>query len=61
MKQSYTRRDFTRLAGIGALASPTLFAADSASRRIKIGHTGITWGEDSLQAVKAFEHKENGP
>jgi inosose dehydratase len=52
MRSSYTRRDFAGLAGIGAAVTSTLLAADSPVRRIKIGHTGITWGNDSLQAVQ---------
>ncbi len=52
MRQTLTRRDFARLAGTGVAAFPALFAADAPTRRIKIGHTGITWGDDSLQAVK---------
>jgi inosose dehydratase len=52
MIQTCTRRDFVRLGGIGTAVSSALLAADSPARRIKIGHTGITWGNDSLQAVK---------
>jgi inosose dehydratase len=52
MMKILTRRDFALLASIGAISSPALSAADSLARRIKIGHTGITWGNDSLQAVQ---------
>jgi inosose dehydratase len=37
-----TRREFSKAIGLGAALSPALHAAPS--RRLKIGHTGITWG-----------------
>lgn len=52
MKPTYSRREFALLGGTAASAAPALFAADSTPRRIRIGHTGITWGNDSLQAVR---------
>jgi inosose dehydratase len=52
MRPTYNRRDFARFAGIAATALPSLFATDPPARHIKIGHTGITWGNDSLQAVR---------
>lgn len=55
MRADVTRRDFARLAGAGltgmcaaghvAIAGPTL-------RKLPIGHTGITWGNDTDQAIK---------
>jgi inosose dehydratase len=52
MTRTFNRRDFARITGVAALPALGLTAADSPVRRIKIGHTGITWGNDSLQAVK---------
>lgn len=37
-----TRREFTTAIGLGAASLPALQAAPA--RRLKIGHTGITWG-----------------
>jgi len=54
-----TRRDFSKTvaAGVGAIAAASsassLFA--QSGRRLKIGHTGITWGfqpDDASQAIK---------
>lgn len=57
MKRTFSRRDFSRVAvaGLGAswLAGPAALAAPA--RRLKIGHTGITWGyrpENAEQAIK---------
>ncbi len=57
MKRTFSRRDFSRtaVAGLGAawLAGSAALAAPA--RRLKIGHTGITWGyrpENAEQAIK---------
>ena len=51
MQEQLTRRDFSRLPGIGTAAGPALFAANS-TRKLKIGHTEITWDNDSEMAVR---------
>src|SRR3954467_10660903 len=40
------RREFTKALAIGvsAMAAAPLWAADAPARKLKIGHTGITWG-----------------
>ncbi len=50
-----TRREFSRAlaVGLGAAAAPALAA--QSGRRLKVGHTGITWGfapDDAEQAIK---------
>ena len=55
MQSTLTRRDFTKTValGLGAAAAPTLSA--QGSRKLKAGHTGITWGfqpADAEQAIK---------
>ncbi|MEP6717367.1 MAG: sugar phosphate isomerase/epimerase, partial [Terriglobia bacterium] len=52
MKTQITRRDFSRLSGIAAAVAPALFAADVPTRKLKIGHTGITWNNNSEAAVR---------
>jgi inosose dehydratase len=50
MNREITRRDFTKLLGMGAaaMASPIdLLAAKK--RKIKIGHTGITWSNKNIE------------
>ncbi len=55
MKQQLSRREFAAAAGFG-LGALTLPSAQGATpRRLKIGHTGITWGyqpENAEQAIK---------
>jgi inosose dehydratase len=55
MKRQLNRREFSLAAGVGlgTLALPVVQGA--AARRLKIGHTGITWGyrpENAEQAIK---------
>ena len=55
MKRELSRREFSLAAGLGlgALTLPPGQAAPS--RRLKFGHTGITWGyrnENAEQAIK---------
>ena len=45
---SPTRRDVIRLLGLASLGAAPAFSA----AKLKIGHTGITWGNDSEQAIK---------
>lgn len=57
MKKGASRRDFSRAVGLGlGAALLKLPQAEAApARRLKIGHTGITWGfrpEDAEQAIK---------
>ena len=56
-KHSVTRRTFTRTLALGAAAAalPGSAATVFAARRLKVGHTGITWGfkpTDAEQAIK---------
>jgi inosose dehydratase len=56
MADTMNRRDFTRTLalGMGVAAAPGLLA-QTPTRRLKIGHTGITWGfqpQDASQAIK---------
>jgi inosose dehydratase len=52
MENELTRRDFSRLIGMGAAAGGSVFAVDGTLRKLKIGHTGITWGNNSEAAVR---------
>jgi len=45
-----SRRSFHSLLGLGAAAH--WVRADAPARKIRIGHTGITWGNNSSQAIK---------
>lgn len=45
-----SRRAFSGILGLGAFTQ--LATADSPVRRIRIGHTGITWGNNSADAIK---------
>ncbi len=58
-ERPFTRRNFFKATGLGVgaalLAGPEILAADAPKRRLKIGHTGITWGyrpENAAQAIK---------
>src|SRR5581483_2970727 len=51
MTRELNRRDFSRLLGSGAAAA-TFATATAPVRKIRIGHTGITWGNDSAQAIE---------
>ncbi|MEO8592378.1 MAG: sugar phosphate isomerase/epimerase [Candidatus Solibacter sp.] len=57
MQREVTRREFSRLAGAGLGAS--LLAGRAAlaapARRLKIGHTGITWGYAPANAEQAIK------
>ena len=52
MERPLTRRDLARIAALGMAAGPQLFSASEKTRKLRIGHTGITWGNDSEQAIK---------
>ena len=52
MEPTLTRRDLARCVTLGIAARTRLFSATEAARKLRIGHTGITWGNDSEQAVK---------
>ncbi|MEO7412614.1 MAG: sugar phosphate isomerase/epimerase [Opitutaceae bacterium] len=48
---AFSRRDFCRTVGVGASAAllgGCSFPGMSAKRRLKIGHTGITWTDDEV-------------
>jgi inosose dehydratase len=48
-----TRRNFSKWIGCGAIAAKPILAADTPARKLKIGHTGITWANNnSEQAIK---------
>ena len=44
-----TRREFARVLGLGAMVAGTACAA---AETLKIGHTGITWGNDTESAIR---------
>ena len=52
MRSTLTRRDFAIWLGSGAIVTAPLLTAAAPVRKLKIGHTGITWGNDSEQAVQ---------
>jgi inosose dehydratase len=49
-KHAITRRDFIQLAALGA-ASAAIPAFAKKKRNIQIGHTGITWPNDVVEAI----------
>jgi inosose dehydratase len=58
-QRRYDRRAFCKTVGLGLgavlLAMPGAYGAETPKRRLKIGHTGITWGykaEYAQQAIK---------
>ncbi len=57
-KKSHSRRDFVRNVGLGSLVlAMANGASEAAARRLKFGHTFITWGYDAdvlEPAVKAI-------
>lgn len=57
-QRQFTRRKFCRAAGLGVgaalLSGRELLAADTPKRRLKIGHTGITWGYRAEYAPQAI-------
>jgi inosose dehydratase len=52
MPLDLTRRDFSKWIASGAFAASSISAADRPVRKLKIGHTGITWNKNSEQAIK---------
>ena len=53
MPSQFDRRTFSKSLALGLAAGPALIG--QTNRRLKIGHTGITWGfrpEDAEQAIK---------
>ncbi len=55
MKRQLSRREFSLAAGFGLGTLSLPLAQGAPARRLKIGHTGITWGfrpEDAEQAIK---------
>jgi inosose dehydratase len=46
-----TRRNFSNLVATGIASALKLNAQTPAPRKLKIGHTGITWGNNSEQAI----------
>ncbi len=52
MISELTRRNFSRQIAYGLIAALSLNAQNPGTRKLKIGHTGITWGNDSEQAIK---------
>ena len=57
MERRFNRREFSKAAGLGVssawLAGPLAQAATA--RRLKIGHTGITWGYQPQNAEQAIK------
>jgi inosose dehydratase len=59
LERQQSRRAFCKTVGLGLgaamLAVPLAYGAEAPKRRLKIGHTGITWGykpENAEQAIK---------
>jgi inosose dehydratase len=55
MNRQWSRREFSLAAGLGLGASLLPDAHGAPARRLKVGHTGITWGyrpEDAERAIK---------
>ena len=55
MKRQWSRREFSLATGFGLGALTLPFAQGAPPRRLKFGHTGITWGyqaENAEQAIK---------
>src|SRR5258708_9064212 len=59
MERRYDRRAFCKKVGLGLgaamLAAPWSQGSDVPKRRLKVGHTGITWGykwENADQGIK---------
>ena len=55
MQRQSTRRDFTKAIGFGLAAGCLSNAEAAPKRRLKIGHTGITWGFKPEDASNAIE------
>lgn len=47
-----TRRNFSHLTGLAAVGAALSTVEAAPVRKLKIGHTGITWGNNSTAAVK---------
>jgi inosose dehydratase len=58
-ERRYDRRAFCKMAGLGLgavmLATPAAYGAETPKRRLKIGHTGITWGYKAEYAEQAIK------
>jgi len=58
-ERSVSRRNFCKAAGLGVgaalLSGPQLLAQSAPARRLKIGHTGITWGYQPRLAPGAIQ------
>jgi inosose dehydratase len=54
MPPQIDRRDFLRCAGLTAALTAALALPAQTKRRLKIGHTGITWGFQPEDAAKAI-------
>jgi inosose dehydratase len=59
MERGYTRRAFCQTVGLGLgaalLGTPGAQGAETPQRRLKIGHTGITWGYSANNAEQAIK------
>lgn len=55
MERRFSRREFSQSIGLAACAGSLTVLEGAKKRRLRIGHTGITWGfkpEDAARAVK---------
>jgi inosose dehydratase len=59
LERQQSRRAFCKMVGLGLgaamLATPGSQGADSPKRRLKIGHTGITWGYQAPNAEQGIK------
>jgi len=59
LKRQQSRRGFCKTVGLGLgaamLATPGIYGAEVPKRRLKIGHTGITWGYNAANAEQAIK------
>ena len=59
LERQCDRRTFCKTLGLGlsaaVLATPGIYGADIPKRRLKIGHTGITWGYKAEYAEQAIK------
>jgi inosose dehydratase len=59
LERQHSRRAFCKTLGLGLgaamLATPLAYGAETPKRRLKIGHTGITWGYKPANAEQAIK------
>jgi inosose dehydratase len=55
MERTLTRRDFSKTLALGLAAASTTPLWAQSGRKLKVGHTGITWGFDPADAERAIK------